>query len=162
MKRQKSILVFDDETGIGEIIVEMLSPLYEEVIYTDSAQQARELVGERSFSLIISDVSMPQMPGPDFVRWVRALGRLDPIIFLTGNSTKELVLCALRLGVADVIDKPFDPDHFFQSIEHIFEIEKRRNQFYHDKFKTDVSPLDLERQRKMLGLLHIVSEKKSS
>lgn len=161
MKSQKSILVLDDELSVGEIICEMLGPLYEEVIYTDSAQKARELVQQRSFSLIISDVHMPQLPGPDFVRLVRALGRLDPIMFLTGNSTKDLVLSALRLGVSDVVDKPFDPDYFFQSIEHIFEIEKRRNQFYQDKFKTDISPLDLERQKKMLGLLHVVSEKKS-
>jgi DNA-binding NtrC family response regulator len=161
MKRQRSILVFDDEPSVGEMIAEMLSPLYEEVIFTDSAQYARELIQKRSFSLIISDVHIPQLPGPDFVRLVRALGRLDPIIFLTGNSTKDLVLTALRLGVADVIDKPFEPQQFIQSIEHVFEIEKRRNQLYQDRFKADISPLDLERQKKMLGLLHVVSEKKS-
>lgn len=161
MKRQRSILVFDDEPSIGEMIFEILSPRYEEVIFTDSAQYARELIQKRSFSLIISDVHMPQLPGPDFVRLVRASGRLDPIIFLTGNSTKELVLTALRLGVSDVIDKPFEVEQFYQSIEHVFEIEKRRNQFYQDRFRTDISPLDLERQKKMLGLLHVVSEKKS-
>lgn len=162
MKRQKSILVFDDESSVGEMIVDMLSPLYEEVIFTDNPHKARELVQKRSFSLIISDVHMPQLPGPDFVRLVRAFGRLDPIMFLTGNSSKELVLSALRLGVADVIDKPFEPEQLHQSIEHIFEIERRRNQFYQDKAKADISPLDLERQKKMLGLLHVVSEKKSS
>lgn len=161
MKRKKSILIFDDEQMVGEMISELLSPLYEEVIYTDSAQTARELIQKRSFSLIISDVHMPQLPGPDFVRLVRAQGRLDPIIFLTGNSSKELVLTALRLGVSDVIDKPFDPDQFYKSIESVFEIEKRRNQYYQDQLKTDISPLDLERQKKMLGLLHVVSEKKS-
>ncbi len=162
MKRQKSILVLDDEPAVGEIIVEMLNPLYEEVLFTDSSQNAREIVQNRSFSLIISDVHMPQLPGPDFVRLVRSLGRLDPIIFLTGNTTKELVLTALRLGVVDIIDKPFESDHFYKSIEHVFEIEKRRNQLYQDRFKADISPTDLERQKKMLGLLHVVSEKKSS
>lgn len=162
MKRQKSILIFDDEPSVGEMIVDMLSPIYEEVIFTDDAHKARELVQKRSFSLIISDVSMPQLPGPDFVRLVRALGRLDPIMFLTGNSTKELALSALRLGVADVVDKPFDPEQFQKSIEHIFEIEKRRDQFYQDKVKSGVSVVELERQKKMLGLLHVVSEKKSN
>lgn len=162
MKRQRSILVFDDEPCIGEIVVELLSPLYEEVIFTNSPQQARDLIQQRSFSLIISDVRMPELPGPDFVRLVRAFGRLEPIIFLTGDSTKDLVLTALRLGVSDVIDKPFHPEQFVQSINSVFEIEKRRDQFYQDKVKTNISPLDLERQKKMLGLLHVVSEKKSS
>jgi len=162
MKRQRSILVFDDEPSIGEMVIDLLSPHYEEVIFANSPQQARDLVHERSFSLIISDVHMPELPGPDFVRLVRSLGRLDPIIFLTGASTKDLVLTALRLGASDVIDKPFDPEQFLQAIERVFEIEKRRDQFYQDKLNTDVSPLDLERQKKMLGLLHVVSEKKSS
>lgn len=161
MKRQRSILVFDDEPNVGEMILEMLSPLYEEVIFTDSAQRARELIQKRSFSLTISDVHMPQLPGPDFVRLVRALGRLEPIVFLTGNSNKDLVLTALRLGVSDVIDKPFDPEQFYKTIENVFEIEKRRSQLSQDKLKDDVSPLNLERQKKMLGLLHVVSEKKS-
>lgn len=162
MKYQRSILIFDDEPSVGEMLIDMLSPCYEEVVFTDSALQAKELIHKRSFSLIISDVQMPQLPGPDFVRLVRALGRLEPIIFLTGNATKDLVLSALRLGVSDVIEKPFDHEQFYRSLEHVFEIEKRRNQFFQDKLKADTSPLDLERQRKMLGLLHVVSEKKSS
>lgn len=162
MKRQKSILVFDDEPSIGEMVIDILGPVYEEVIFTDDARKARELVQKRAFSLIISDVNMPHLPGPDFVRLVRALGRLDPIMFLTGNSSKDLVLSALRLGVADVIDKPFDSDQFQKSIEHIFEIEKRKEQFYQDKVKNGISSAELERQKKMLGLLHVVSEKKSN
>lgn len=161
MKRQKSILILDDETMIGSILVELLAPIYEEVVFRSSAVEARCLVLERPFSLILSDVQMPQLPGPDFVGFVRSQGRIEPIIFLTGNATREVLFSAIRLGVADVIEKPFDQDNLVATIDRVFEIDKRKQALYKSsQSQTEAEKNDATKQKKMIGLLQLVGFKK--
>lgn len=160
MKTKKSILIVDDEKDFGETLKAILGRVYEEVIYLSSPAEAQSLIKTRAFSLIISDVHMPEMPGPDFVRIVRAFGRLEPIVFLTGSSSNELVLSALRLGAADVIEKPIGADELVQSIDRIFEIEKRRETLAEESANRALEPENLEKQRKMIGLLQIAKDKR--
>lgn len=162
MKRQKSILIVDDETDLGEVLLDLLSPIYEEIVFLNSSAKAKELIETRSFSLIISDVHMPDLIGPELVRMARSFGRIDPIIFLTGKSTKELILTALRLGVVDVIDKPIDADEFLKSLDRIFDIERRRENFFENNLKKSASPEALQKQKRIIGLLQVANEKKKA
>lgn len=160
MKRQKSILVLDDEADMGEIILDILTPLYEEVVFTSSPAEAKQIVSSRVFSLILTDVQMPDIPGPEFVKYVRSFGRIEPIIFLTGNATKDVVLSALRLGAADVIEKPFDTSELLQAIDRTFELEKRRLQLYETLFTQKDNESKVGSQKKMIGLLQVANNKK--
>ena len=157
MKRQKSILILDDETDIGEIMLDILSPVYQEVVYCSSPMRAKELISERSFSMILTDVQMPDLPGPEFVKFVRSLGKIDPIIFVTGNSSTPVLLSALRLGVCDVIEKPFEPGDLLQSIDRAFELEKRRYMLYETIFTKADSEQSIGGQKRMIGLLQVVN-----
>lgn len=160
MKRQKSILILDDETAIGETILDILAPLYEDVVFCDSPIKAKEIISERSFSMILTDVQMPELPGPEFVKLVRAQGKIDPIIFITGNATQSLLLSALRLGAVDVIEKPFSPEDILQTIDRAFELEKRRYQLYQTIFTKKDAEQSIGGQKRMIGLLQIVNGKK--
>ncbi len=160
MKRQKSILILDDENDIGEIMLDILSPVYQEVIYCSSPVRAKEIISERSFSMILTDVQMPELPGPDFVKYVRSLGKIDPIIFVTGNASAPVLLSALRLGACDVIEKPFSPQDLLQTIERAFELEKRRYQLYETIFTKSDAEQSIGGQKRMIGLLQVINGKK--
>lgn len=160
MKRQKSILFLDDETALGEIITSLLSPIYEEVLYCSSPDEAKKHVTERSFSLIMTDVQMPELSGPDFIKFVRSLGRIDPVLFLTGYANKDVILSAMRLGASDVIEKPFKNDELLQTIDRVFELEKRRLQMYETLFTQKNSESKVGNQKRMIGLLQVANEKK--
>tara|TARA_B110001454_G_C12723270_1_gene436143 strand:- start:17295 stop:17777 length:483 start_codon:yes stop_codon:yes gene_type:complete len=160
MKRQKSILVLDDEQDIGEIMLDILNPVYQEVVFCSSPIRAKELVAERSFSMILTDVQMPELPGPDFVKYVRSMGKIDPIIFVTGNATTSVLLSALRLGACDVVEKPFEPQDLLQTVERAFEIEKRRYQLYETIFTKKDNEKSVGGQKRMIGLLQVVNGKK--
>lgn len=160
MKRQKSILILDDDADIGEVLYEVLEPVYNEVIYSDSPAKAKELVTQRAFSLIICDVLMPELPGPEFVRLVRSLGRIEPVIFLTGNASKEMILSALRLGASDVLEKPFNGEELLRAIDRAFEIEKRRLALYESLISKQDGEARSASQRKMIGLLQAANLKK--
>ena len=67
----------------------------------------------RSFSpdLILLDVMMPDMDGPTVLKRLRANPCTDhiPVVFMTAKVQPNEITQFLRLGVLDVIAKPFDP-----------------------------------------------------
>ncbi len=161
MASSKKILVIDDEPEIAEILCDLLITHYPLVESMTDSNQARERLEKESFSLIISDINMPGLPGPELIRFLRARGDWTLVMFLTGNATKENVLSALRLGVVDVLEKPFDEDVLLQTIQRIFEIEKRKNGLVLEQAGKELSKEQLEQKNKMLGLLHLANEKKT-
>jgi FixJ family two-component response regulator len=104
---------------------------------------------------------MPQIQGPELMRSLRSQGFLTPVMFLTGAATKEMAMTALRLGAADLIEKPFKTDELLQSIERVLELEKRKAKLYLDFANREVSKENIDKQKKMIGLLHVVNSKKS-
>jgi len=66
---------------------------------------------------ILTDVRMPQMTGLDLIRRLRADGVQDPVIVMTGHADVPLAIEAMRLGVADFIEKPFDDDLLIGALE---------------------------------------------
>ena len=160
MKRNKSILIIEDEKDLGLTIKEMLEPIYEDVIFCSSAIEAKELVNKSSFSLILSDIQMPGMSGDEFLTYLRSVGRIEPVIFVTGFASHEILLMAIRLGVSDVIEKPFKDSVLLESIEKTLEIDKRRLALYENIFKNSQKEDRVLSQKKMIGLLQIFNSKK--
>jgi len=66
---------------------------------------------------ILTDVRMPEMTGLDLVRRLRAEGINHPVIVMTGHADVPLAIEAMRLGVSDFIEKPFDDELLIASIE---------------------------------------------
>lgn len=73
--------------------------------------EAIAALGEFKPDLILIDVMMPEMDGPETIAAIRALpGFSDiPFIFLTAKVQPPEVTRLRALGAADVIAKPFDP-----------------------------------------------------
>lgn len=160
MKRQKSILIVEDDKDLINYIHDMLDPIYEEVICCCSALEAKQYVRDREFSLILSDIMMPGMAGYDFVTFIRSIGRIEPVIFVTGNASREILLTAIRLGVSDIIEKPFKETTLLQSIERTLEIDKRRYILYENIIFNQSNFSQSSNQKKMIGLLHVINSKK--
>jgi len=106
------ILLADDEPDILEVSKIALETVggFEVEVCSSGAELLQRLPDFRP-DLIIMDVLMPDMAGPEVLSRVRQLPDFSgiPVIFLTGvaNGTE---LKALRdSGVVDVILKPFDP-----------------------------------------------------
>lgn len=66
---------------------------------------------------ILTDVRMPGMTGLDLIRRLRAEGVRHPVIVMTGHADVPLAIEAMRLGVEDFIEKPFDDEQLIASLE---------------------------------------------
>jgi CheY-like chemotaxis protein len=73
--------------------------------------------------LILLDVMMPRMDGIATLKALQLLPNLAhiPIIFLTAKAQKYEVEDYFKLGIADVIVKPFDPNTLGSAIVRIWE-----------------------------------------
>ena len=109
----KKILVVDDE----ELIVRSLRKLLEKsgftVFVAKNGRDAREMVEEESFDLIIADIRMPGMNGVETVEAIYGyLKKSDkgkiPALFITGYADDAIKARAKTLDPVAYVHKPFD------------------------------------------------------
>ncbi|MEN6437866.1 MAG: PAS domain S-box protein [Syntrophobacter sp.] len=103
------ILFVDDERELVDIGQEMLSRLGYSVVSRLSSVDALEAfrARPRSYDLIITDQTMPQMTGEDLVRSILEIRAEIPIILCTGFSESITPERAKQIGVHDFLMKPF-------------------------------------------------------
>lgn len=159
LKDNKKILVVDDEPDICSVVIEILEPYYNSIVAIDNSESAAQSILESEYDLVFSDIMMPHMNGSELIRFTRSHGILTPIIFLTGHANKETLMAGMRLGVADIIEKPFDPDVLISSARRVIEIEKRKQDWILAKNNPNLTKEQLEKKRKMIGLFLVSTEK---
>ena len=114
----KKILVVDDEHKIREVI----SVLLEEKGYgIRTAENGREGVKElHSFEpdLVLTDISMPDMEGIEFLKIIRSHKKDLPVIVMSGNVVGTQFLKAASLcGATATLRKPFSNKDLLSTIE---------------------------------------------
>ena len=65
---------------------------------------------------IVTDVRMPEMSGLDLVRALKERGVKLPVVMITGHGDVPLAVEAMRAGVIDFIEKPFDDAVLLRSV----------------------------------------------
>ena len=107
----RRVLIVEDEAGIAEVLADLLGDEgYETAVSVDGAALAA--VVDAPPALILLDVMMPGMDGPEVCRRLKADPRTArvPVVFLTALPPETL---ATRLGDCpydDVLSKPFTLD----------------------------------------------------
>src|SRR2546430_1256769 len=104
--RQLSLLVLDDAPDVVASFCEILVDCGYEVAGATSAIEARKLLRERFFDLLLLDERMPDVSGTEF--FLECRGRYPGIggIFITGNATVQSAVRALQSGALDLLEKP--------------------------------------------------------
>ena len=106
MERNK-ILIVEDDAFLRDGLTELLRREGYLPAAADSLQEARKLLAESSFSLILLDVMLPDGTGFDFCAELRARGFAAPILFLTACDDELQVVRGLDCGGDDYVTKPF-------------------------------------------------------
>ncbi|WP_106394914.1 response regulator transcription factor [Enhygromyxa salina] len=102
-----SILVVDDDPKLREVVGYALRREGYEVHEARHGGDALTLLGERSFELLVVDVSMPEVDGFELVRRLRTRDDETPVLFLSARSDEIDRILGLELGGDDYVTKPF-------------------------------------------------------
>jgi len=122
-----NILVVDDFSTMRRIIGGVLKKLgFRNIEEAEDGSIALAKLKQSDYQFIISDWNMPNMPGIDLLKAVRADARLKDIPFLmvTAEAKKDEVSAALEAGVTGYVVKPFTPDSLESKISSIFTAQK--------------------------------------
>lgn len=65
---------------------------------------------------IITDVRMPGLSGIDLLKRLTSVGKIIPVIVITGHGDVALAVEAMKIGAADFLEKPFDDDVLIASV----------------------------------------------
>lgn len=103
-----SILIVDDEKTIRKNLAQYLSDNYTTYI-ASNGNEAFEIISENSdIEVILSDVKMPEMDGIGLLDKVKSSNKNIVTIFMTGFSTIESAVDAMKKGAFDYMTKPLD------------------------------------------------------
>ncbi|MBL7050111.1 MAG: sigma-54-dependent Fis family transcriptional regulator [Nitrospira sp.] len=103
-----SILVVDDDRAIRENLARYLSSDYTTYIAANGQEAFQQLNDHSDIEIILSDMMMPEMDGLELLDKVQAEYKDTIVIFITGFSTIESAVDAMRKGAYDYLTKPID------------------------------------------------------
>jgi DNA-binding NtrC family response regulator len=101
------ILIIDDEEHICSVLARFLSKEGYTVSTADNGRRGLQMFHNHRPDIILSDISMPQMDGMEFLQAIRAVDTTIPVVLLTGTGTVKKAIQAMQLGATDYITKPF-------------------------------------------------------
>ena len=81
-----------------------------------SALEFLEVAESLRGGCIVTDVRMPEMSGLELVKRLKERGVALPVVVITGHGDVPLAVEAMRAGVIDFIEKPFDDEVLLRSI----------------------------------------------
>ncbi|MCA1247191.1 sigma-54 dependent transcriptional regulator [Massilia sp. MS-15] len=100
------ILVVDDEADLRELLEITLLKMGLDVDSAATLRQARALLDEHDYALVLTDMRLPDGLGLELVREVSAAGSGTPIAVITAYGSAENAVVALKAGAFDYISKP--------------------------------------------------------
>lgn len=115
-KIDSRILVVDDEESLRLTFKMFLSKEgYGPVFTAGTYEEAKTLIENEEFDLIISDIVMEGESGIDLLRRVRELNKECPVVMVTGYPNINTATEAVRLGAFDYLAKPVKKDDLLRT-----------------------------------------------
>ncbi|HIJ57577.1 MAG TPA: sigma-54-dependent Fis family transcriptional regulator, partial [Deltaproteobacteria bacterium] len=111
------ILIVDDQVSFCNHILTILENEGYEVVVAHDSSQAMNRLSTHSFDILLTDMKMPGVDGLELFQNVR---KIDPHIsgvIMTAYGTISSAVNAIKQGVTDYIQKPFEPEAMLMVIE---------------------------------------------
>lgn len=92
---------------------------------SSSVSDAKRRLGEEAFDLVISDLRLPDSDGIDLLKWLKSTHPSLPLIMMTSYAEIQTAVQAMKLGAADYIAKPLNPDELLGKIKELVRVEEK-------------------------------------
>jgi len=109
-------LLVEDDAQLGESLEAALSLEQYAVDWLRSGEAVRATLGATPYDLLILDLGLPEVPGMQVLRQLRADKHTLPVLLLTARATLEDKVDGLDSGADDYLTKPFEIDELFARV----------------------------------------------
>lgn len=111
------VLVVDDERGVTDLLSTVLKEDGYGCITAATGEEALKKLSTGSVDVALLDLRLPDMPGIDVLRVIKAAYPRTAVIVVTAAGDAETAVQAMKTGAVDYITKPFEVERVSQSIE---------------------------------------------
>lgn len=114
------VLLVDDDEFQHHLLGTLLKRENIELACAASGAQALASLRQRRPDLILMDVGLPDIDGVEVTRRIKAIDQYAavPIVMITGQSDKDVVVQSVKVGAADFVVKPFNQEKLLVKIRH--------------------------------------------
>ena len=105
-----TILLVDDEAGIRKVLGISLQDGGYEVYTAANGREALRLFREKSPSIVLTDIKMPDMDGIELLRCIKRDNPDTEVIMFTGHGDMDLAIESLKHDATDFVTKPINDD----------------------------------------------------
>ena len=105
---EMSLLIVEDDDDYRDLLNRRASSLKPAITSVSGFKQAKTVINEHFFDVVLLDINLPGGSGLDLLAQVKKRDPDAQAIILTGQATVESAVEALRLGAFDYLMKPFD------------------------------------------------------
>jgi two-component system response regulator PilR (NtrC family) len=116
-----SILLVDDDQSMREVLEVLLRRHKFRVTAVSGGQEACDLLEEREFDLVITDLKMPRVGGMDVLAKIKQLHPQTEVVVVTAYATTETAVEAMKLGAYDYLTKPYKVEEILVTVERALE-----------------------------------------
>lgn len=110
MSSQGLVLLAEDEPALRRVIERVPTGAGYEVATAADGATAAELLAERTFDVVVSDIDMPRLTGIQLLELVRKRDLEVPVVLMTGAPDLKTARDAVTHGALDYLTKPLDLD----------------------------------------------------
>jgi putative nucleotidyltransferase with HDIG domain len=144
---ESRILIVDDEELICRLLAQRLTSEGYSCVTANNGREALSHFYKNTFSLIISDIKMPEMDGIELLKRVKGLNPNMMVIMVTAYPEIDMAVEAMRMGAYDFIIKPADLDLILLSVKKA--LEKKRLEEELEAYHKNLEKLVEERTAKL-------------
>lgn len=112
------ILLIDDDPFQQRLVAQMLDAQPFELICAGSGAEGLAVLRKRRPDLVLMDYALPDIDGIEATRRLKGVAQFAdiPVVMITGNSEKTVVMDSLKAGAADFVVKPLDRERLLAKI----------------------------------------------
>lgn len=111
-----TILVVEDDEALAIVVARVAGRFGFRVLVAASATAALSLAANEAIDLVIADVRLPGLTGPDVVTLLRGKSGSPPVLFMSADGSLSTLDDALRMPRSLFLPKPFSIDELSHAI----------------------------------------------
>lgn len=123
---RKHLYIIDDDSSVRAALSRALGHLGYDVQQFEGAKKFFEKAVLFRPAVLLIDMRMPEINGIQMQDTLRQRGWPVPVIFISGESTLEQSIAAMKQGALDFLIKPFDLDKLLEVIENAVKIDAKQ------------------------------------
>lgn len=131
-RAERFVLLVEDDEILAEVVVEILSSVAQ-VSWAGSAERALHLLPGRRWDLVVADIELPEANGIEFIGSAKGVDPSLSTLIVSGRSSFDYAIGAIRAGADDYMTKPLEPSAFLAKVEELMDTTARRRAEGHER-----------------------------